>query len=131
MSALGIQGIGGGCLQLTDQLESASSAGMSLTLTGWVGTDAQTAKVTVLIPTPRTTDCETPSMPRTKKIQSGESWHKYQLREALLSMRNDLSAKYAPPSLYEEVMMFPQGFTRSEGWVTRKSRFKQQQPTDC
>lgn len=123
-----IQGIGGGALQPTAQLGSVSSTGTSLTLSGWGDMDAQTAKVMGLIPTPRTTDCETPSMPRTKKIQSGESWHKYQLREALLSMREDLSKKYAPPSLYEEVMMFPQGFTKSADWVTPKFRCKPRLP---
>ena len=78
-----------------------------------------------LWPTPRTSDADTPSMPRVRQIQEGRSWHAFQLREAMLSVRIDLQTKYAPPSLYELSMGFPLGWTElkpSEMPSSRKSQ---------
>jgi len=85
--------------------------------------DCHTAEIeSGLWPTPRTSDSDTPSMPRVEQIRQGRSWHAYQLREAMLSIRSDLQRKYAPPSLYERAMGFPAGWTECLPSETRSFR---------
>jgi hypothetical protein len=111
-------------------LYSGASLRSGMTRSGTVyalpALDCRTAEIAYgLWPTPRTSDSDTPSMPRVRQIQEGRSWHAFQLREAMLSIRADLQSKYAPPSLYEQSMGFPLGWTDlkpSEMPSSRKSQ---------
>ena len=78
-----------------------------------------------LLPTPRKSDERGPSMVRVRAILRGDSAHRYQLREAMLSLRSSFEEKYAPPSLYERLMGYQDGHTAlppSEIPSSRRSR---------
>ena len=64
-----------------------------------------------LLPTPRTSDQNTPSMVRVRKIEEGMNWHKFSLRETLLFLKKNYSKKYAPPILYEILMGYQTEWT--------------------
>ncbi len=64
-----------------------------------------------LLPTPQTTDQNTPSMQRVNAYLNGDKKKVVQLREVLLAMKGNFTNKYAPPSLYETLMGFPTGWT--------------------
>ena len=78
-----------------------------------------------LWPTPRKSDANTPSMVRTNAARNGDSAHRFQLREAMLSVTNNSDKKYAPPSLYEKLMGWTPEWTGLQPLET--DRFRQWQ----
>tara|TARA_Y100000034_G_C6583804_1_gene253325 strand:+ start:107 stop:346 length:240 start_codon:yes stop_codon:yes gene_type:complete len=63
-----------------------------------------------LFPTPQTVDQNTPSMVKVRRILEKQKWY-VNAREVFLAIKGNFEKKYAPPSLYEEAMGYPIGWT--------------------